>query len=482
MMLYSILKLYINQRDNMKILIFGMGKTGSTALAYGVKDKLHNHELIFEPSSLNSIDYSKENLIVKSLNIINWQTEKDYFSKFERKILLIRHPYDRLISYILYAPHNGLGFSNDYTTSQYIELIKQKVQEPTSISTIKITKFFKDITTLDIIEVCKREYEKLLMLYKEKSQHKFFQLKYEDFIDSNTKELENYLGIVLNTNIEVASQVKRVERSKKYGEWQDWLTQEDLSQLNDIFSRFLDEFNYPKNLDFDRSRHINPKHSYLYTIRVINDYRKIHSLPEYQCGKIVIGEEGKIIDIAIDKLRNKNTSQVEENISQAVKMNPNLQNACYQLEKRFVNLRRQSQHQKITPIPQSELIIQAVLKDRIKVPTAKIQYIYYPYVKGLEIQKIIRLCPENNDFLQAYVVDLPTQGQQLLTSNLELRGWVLGKNSPVVKIELILNNNIIAEIPVDKNRPGVAQHYPEIKEAEMCGFQTEVDFSKLKHQ
>ena len=46
----------------MKILIYGSGKTGTTALTYAIKNafKNENYEICFEPSSLGDVNYSKK--------------------------------------------------------------------------------------------------------------------------------------------------------------------------------------------------------------------------------------------------------------------------------------------------------------------------------------------------------------------------------------------------------------------------------------
>jgi hypothetical protein len=57
----------------MKILIMGAGKSGTTAVAYGLSQKLPDYNMIFEPSSLGTINYQQNNFIVKSVEVKKWK-------------------------------------------------------------------------------------------------------------------------------------------------------------------------------------------------------------------------------------------------------------------------------------------------------------------------------------------------------------------------------------------------------------------------
>jgi Putative papain-like cysteine peptidase (DUF1796) len=63
-----------------------------------------------------------------------------------------------------------------------------------------------------------------------------------------------------------------------------------------------------------------------------------------------------------------------------------------------------------------------------------------------------------------------------LINDLLLRGWVVGKNLPVVSIELIdeEKEQVIKAIPVDRYRPAVAKQFENITNAATAGFATEL--------
>jgi hypothetical protein len=318
----------------MKILIYGSGKTGTTALTYSIKNSLQpeDYKIVFEPSSLANIDYSETNLIVKSLQVQKWRKNIKYLDYFEKKIILVRHPFDIIISSLLYSPFNGNGFSNDHNTNQYINLLKRKVEQPNSVTLQKIINLHQEITKKNLLDFTIKDYQKILEIVKQ-NKFDFYQLKYEDFVDGNLAQLSEYLGAEIENEVEVAQKFKRVARSKKHSDWKNWFLENDVKTISKLFIDVLDIFEYDYNLN-QEEKIIAPETSYLYVINVINEYRRGHSLPEYQDGVINIGEEGDYIDQAIHFLRINDLENMEKNIVQAFKINPNLQNAYATLEKK----------------------------------------------------------------------------------------------------------------------------------------------------
>jgi hypothetical protein len=72
----------------MKILLLGASKTGTTAITYAIHQYLPNHEIIFEPASLQKINYEKSNVIVKYLNVRDWKAITEYSKNFDRILRL----------------------------------------------------------------------------------------------------------------------------------------------------------------------------------------------------------------------------------------------------------------------------------------------------------------------------------------------------------------------------------------------------------
>lgn len=320
----------------MKILIYGLGKTGTTALTYAVKNSCPsqgNYKIFFEPNSLADVNYLLNNIIVKSLRVEKWKQEVKYISFYDKKIIIVRHPFDTIISYILYTPYNKTGFSNDENTQEYINILTQKVEEPNTIDFSSIINVYKKITGIDVFKFISSRYRIIFDLYTTKKNDMYL-LKYEDFIEGNLSDINQYLGLQLKTEVEVAEQHKRVARTKKHGDWKNWLTENDVKNLYSLFADFIDFFEYSTQLD-NIQKIITPENSYLYVINVINEYRTNINLPKYEHGIINVGKEGNYIDNVVQCLRNSKLEKSRYFLRTAFNLNPELEKTYSLLEKRI---------------------------------------------------------------------------------------------------------------------------------------------------
>ena len=325
----------------MKILIYSLGKSGTTALAYGISQTLNDHELNFEPSSLSKVNYKCNNLIVKSIYADRWEKDQDYFDKFDKVILLIRNPLDRIVSYLLYMPYNGDGFSDDRNAQAYITLLKKKVENPESVGIHDIDKCYGNIDVVgrnSLIEVVKKQSEKLENFYHSQYCKNFFVLKYEDFVQSNLDELSSYLSCQVSSTVRVSQKHKRTERSKSFNNYQSFFLEEELQQSKKDFESFNDTFGYTleseaKRNDAKSSSALSPEMTYGYTTKIINEYRKKHLLPLYNYGQVNIQQEGVLFDKARRQMVKKNLERAENLLTKSIEINESFLAAHFKLAK-----------------------------------------------------------------------------------------------------------------------------------------------------
>ncbi|NER01850.1 MAG: glycosyltransferase family 92 protein [Okeania sp. SIO3C4] len=88
----------------------------------------------------------------------------------------------------------------------------------------------------------------------------------------------------------------------------------------------------------------------------------------------------------------------------------------------------------------------------------------------------ISLSKIDSQHLWGYYIDRPKKGDKidLYNNEIEITGWVLGKSSPAVAVEIISEGNIIQTVTIEKQRPGVAKAYPGVGGAKNSGFATKV--------
>ncbi|WP_444891153.1 sulfotransferase domain-containing protein [Microbulbifer sp. DLAB2-AA] len=241
----------------MRILIYGLSKSGTTFLHTMVKKSMENilhgsSQEVFEPYDIyetnGSLLYSKDgvnchvesndNEIVKALldsgvsptKILRYQ---DYFDK---KIFIVRDPRDRFISQTLYRWHRAHNPDKN-KFERILRLVRHKELYPKDIPTFFLfnqshksySRFAKKITDLHL------KVEKFLTAVNKD----WLILKYEDLIDRNLGQLEEYLTFPVENNISVDKNHKGVIRTKSYGNWREWYSEEDVTFLKPIFKRYM---------------------------------------------------------------------------------------------------------------------------------------------------------------------------------------------------------------------------------------------------
>jgi hypothetical protein len=94
-------------------------------------------------------------------------------------------------------------------------------------------------------------------------------------------------------------------------------------------------------------------------------------------------------------------------------------------------------------------------------------------MRSIEIVDVIktRLDPER---LHGHNVEAPKVGSQADSETIRVVGWVVGRSSPVSVVEIVHDGTILQKVPIDVERPGVAERYPEVPGAEQSGYRTKV--------
>ena len=327
----------------MKILIYSLGKSGTTALAYSISQVFEHHKLVLEPSQLSKVNYRHNNLIVKSIFANRWKKDRACLGKFDKSILLIRNPLDRIVSYLLYMPYNGDGYSDDRNTQTYVNLLKQKVEQPDSVGIYDIDRCYRDIDITgrgSLIEAVKEQSKNILRLYQSPHAENFIVLKYEDFIENNLVELSNYLGQEISNKVKVSKQFRRTERSKSYDNYKSFFLPEELKSTLEDFAEFNQTFGYHFDSDTNvqnqaEESRLLPEMTYAYTTKVINEYRTKNLIPPYNHGKINIKEEGILFDRARRYLAENKLDEAESLLTESLIINDSFLASHFKLAKLY---------------------------------------------------------------------------------------------------------------------------------------------------
>ncbi len=71
-------------------------------------------------------------------------------------------------------------------------------------------------------------------------------------------------------------------------------------------------------------------------------------------------------------------------------------------------------------------------------------------------------------------IDLPRPGYRVAGRQVEIVGWLLGKASPAVGVELVVDDEVVRRGRLNANRPDLAVGFPEVEDAAHAGYRIEL--------
>ena len=90
----------------------------------------------------------------------------------------------------------------------------------------------------------------------------------------------------------------------------------------------------------------------------------------------------------------------------------------------------------------------------------------------IEVVEVRKLIPkEEFEALWGFGLGTPKSGAVLSGGALMIKGWVLGRKSPVHKVQITYEDKIISEFRTGLARPAIMQQYPDIPTAGISGFE-----------
>jgi hypothetical protein len=260
-----------------RILLLGIGKSGTTALMTALSQSLAL-PYVMEPKNLNNLDYGSSFIVKKLVDTFS-EPEIDCLPNFDRIVFVVRDPRDALVSRILYQPYKLPAFADDGAVRRYISILERKIEAPDSVPLIGIINELREISgyrTLKTVTIIQNKFMHIYNLF----QHNALLIHYEDFIDGKIGALESYVGSNIIGSVQVEDKFQRVVRSRGYGDWKNWFTSKDKKFLDDKFKDFYIKFGYaPEETKsaptIDRDLSIN------YIVKVINEGRERRGIPAY---------------------------------------------------------------------------------------------------------------------------------------------------------------------------------------------------------
>jgi len=197
----------------MKIVIFGLARSGTTALFYKIMNALPPDTVcLFEPHSFDQRTIRKKR--IRSLltgtrkptvlaKVLPFRpgnpADADSFSHFEKQILTVRDARDRLISRLLYGVYHSNFYHQNHKVNAFLQLLRRKEFEPQSVPVKTLLATFAELNcenfSFDDWATSHRHHSIQKPLDLHEQHGGFFLFKYEDMVDQRLDSLKDYLEL-----------------------------------------------------------------------------------------------------------------------------------------------------------------------------------------------------------------------------------------------------------------------------------------------
>lgn len=253
----------------MSILIFGTGRSGSTALFYALKRAFPDLIQSFETIPSTPIGH---------LSKIGIYTTKVFEQAidYEYRIWLTRDPRDRIVSGFLYQLAYHWAFDADRPTLLEIDsILGEKADNPDlpflclvdrirELVPVEIDLWREDVTACKLYQLC---------------GHHFFRYTYEEMIRGETGELRKYLPAFGEFDTTVDTSHDRVKRTMRSGEWRFWFTNDDLAQIIPEIDAPMFVLGYDPNIHPDHIPEVTVEEIKRPFRRLVNQRREQEGMP-----------------------------------------------------------------------------------------------------------------------------------------------------------------------------------------------------------
>lgn len=240
----------------MKVLILGLGKSGTTGMVYKVAGGLPNCHA-FSGGKPGKYSGNYENAVYKHTyeerKGKDFEVYRKHFARFhyDRKVWMARDPRDAAVSRILYRFHKGLLF-NRKQFEAYYDLILKKEQNPRALPFIEICRYADHLKwpvgREHVINEERVRYSRMRDFVKSLG-NEWYLFKYEDMVSGNFADVNRYLGFELKSEAEVPKGTgkDKVVRKKAFGDWRHWFTEEDVALFKPAYLPYMEAIGYDVN-------------------------------------------------------------------------------------------------------------------------------------------------------------------------------------------------------------------------------------------
>lgn len=313
----------------MKVLLVGPVKSGTSAVAYKLRERLQEsdgapYELLFEPYKLVGLNVP-DNCIVKFVRPHDVAEVKAVIDQYDESILLVRHPFSVLVSLTLFCGNNQPWFGSDEVVQGFVDLLRKKERDPLNTSFRELVAYLKKHAHYDIEAEITQYYDSLRTL---SSDDRFRLVTYEQVekgitLDTHGRQLELSLDVALD------EQHKFIAREKSSNAWMRYFVPADVAYYRELFASTVELFGFDTEVpDADSEPRIDPKVFSEYFVRTLNQRRETIGLDAFSEGHPKYGDEGKEMLYAIREFR-RHPKKAIKRLESVISEHPDMAEAQY---------------------------------------------------------------------------------------------------------------------------------------------------------
>jgi hypothetical protein len=252
-----------------RILIAGQPKSGTTALYFLVKAALPFAASSFEPPRpLEALRPGTRPYLVKHLLRQGSEEPLDQLlPRFERRILLLRDPRDRLVSLLLYDLYNRPLLDDPLRRAALVGLLRRKEDNPAAVPLLDLVAWIVREGGLDSPREVLWRAQQMAELAPRLAATAHL-LRYEDLVAGRLAATQDYLGLPLRPAPAATRTQRRVLRTGAAGDWRNWCTDADVDWLRPRLAPLLARLGYGDDWSLARPARLDPRHGSDYVLRL----------------------------------------------------------------------------------------------------------------------------------------------------------------------------------------------------------------------
>ncbi len=234
-----------------KILLLGLNRSGTTALAYRVFDAISGRKVLaFEPRTLGGAQDSEfhrkvtaksQAVVTKCLiyptNKTNWDAIYQNSSLYQHRVWVARDPRDVMISSFFYHWYSNHRAPDDLYQIAH-NRVRKKEQNPSDLSFLQIVSGTLTNNADQLAAWQGSWYDHLCFQFDSIEKH-LDVVHYEEIVANNTSGLDKATGLQTGRDFSLPQNRQRVARTRSSGNWRYWFTEQDVEFFRPLFSKYL---------------------------------------------------------------------------------------------------------------------------------------------------------------------------------------------------------------------------------------------------